>query len=591
MVKTKSGEFFSFSKSRRLRHGRCFSSICFAGSFFVCISALNSCAVEREFKLQSWEKYRIAAEKALKKNQAKLALNLAQESVAAAESFGDSDFRLGVSLCVLGDAQRVNKRTKAAEAAYKKSILVLENAREKGSDFRTANSQIGATQLAKDSFVKLLDEDESESLSRLGDLYMAQEKFADAARCFNMASTKIQGLIDLSKQSTSDLVMQQTLMDCLLGLARAAAQTEKIDIAQQSYQRAIFVASSPGCGELVRREVRDEFLKFLKDHKREQDAQALIADVLFGRYTSDGGLALSESDFTAAEIAFRNALVQAGRSAFSEQRVLHAMANLILVFTREGKTADVIRCSQLAYSFMTLHPQANQKDYDHIQEALANYYIVVAAYPLAQEAMARQLDYRLKQFGKSSKEVCATYATLGFAAYKSNNVGMAEHCANRAYKIIKSRPTDRSLFYACSRTAELFLVLNSFSQVEELHKRMIEIKEHSLEKGSPFVVGLEANLYVLYQRYQKHDEAAILAKKMLAEIKNSNQTQRAGAFPYLLVVLTAALNGGWDDMAAPFLSLSQDILKNDLAGNFPDEQLRRGWYQDLEIAKRFTNKT
>jgi hypothetical protein len=167
---------------------------------------------------------------------------------------------------------------------------------------------------------------------------------------------------------------------------------------------------------------------------------------------------------------------------------------------------------------------------------------------------------------------------------------MAEQCAIRAYNIIKSRPTDRSLFYACGKTSELFLVLNSFPQVEELQKRMIEIKKHSLEKGSPFVVGLEANLYVFYLRYKKHDEAAVLAKEMLAEIKNSNQVQRAGAFPYLLVVLTAALNGGWDDMAAPFLSLSQDILKNDLAGNFPDEQLRRGWFQDLEIAKRFTNK-
>lgn len=570
---------------------RCSQFFFLAASFLLSSVFLNSCGhVEREYRLQSWEKYRIAAEKALKKNQNKLALSMAQESVAAAESFGDTDFRLGVSLCVLGDAQRVNKRTKAAEAAYKKSIIVLENAMTEPGDNRALSKQIAATQLEHQSFEKLLLEDQCESFSHLGDLYMAQDKYADAARCFSMAAAKIQGLFDSAPPGPGDMVMQQTLMNCLLQLARATAQTDKIEQAEQSYQRAIFIAAKPGCGELARRELRDEFLKFLKEHNKENDSLPLVADVLFARYSADGSLALSEGDFTSAEIAFRNALVQAGQSVFSEQRMLQAMGNLISVFTHEGKTAEIVQCSNLASSFISSHPNANLRDYDHILEALANYYLLCGSYQLAQDALVRQLHYRVLQFGRQSKEVAVTYASLGLAACKNNNMVAAENCAQKAYRIIKSRPADRSLFYACARTSDVFLLLNSFPQVEELQKRMIAIKQAASEKGNPFVVGLQANLLVLYQRFGKRAEAETLTKQILSEIKDANSVQREGDFPYIGVALSCCLSGGWNDLAQQYYVVCQDIDKNVLHGNINDEQVRQNWLKNSALMSQRLSK-
>lgn len=551
---------------------------------FIAVMLLSSCTgVEHDFRLQSWEKNQIAAERALKKKQYKLALTMALESVDAAKFLGDSDFRLGVSLCVLGDAQRANKRTKAAEAAYKESIIVLERAR---NEKQAHSAQKGKLQLDKDTLNKLIAEDQSESLSRLGDLYMAQEKFSDAARCFEMAVNKIQKLDETSQVANGDLVIEHTLINCLLGLARSLAQAEKLDMAQQAYQRAVFLAGNRGCGELFRREIRDEYLKFLKERNNERDAQGLVADVLFVRSSSDGALALSEGNFTAAEIAFRNALVEAGHSVFYEQRVLHGIANLIVAFAREGKTDDVIRCGRLANSFMLTHPQASRKDYDHIQELLANYYFIIENYPLAQEALSRQLEYRVRQYGSQSKEVCSTYAMLGFAAFKNRNPIAAKRCAVKAFNIINSRPEDRSLFYAIGRTKDLFMLLNSFPEMETLEKRMIAIKAHGRGNTDPFVIGLRVNLLVLYQLYNKRTEAYKLANEIIRDVKTANQAQRIAAFPYVGIALNACLTAGWDDLAQPLFDLTAAIEKNDLDGYIADAQVKENWQKVRELASK-----
>lgn len=583
MDRTSSASMFN---QRRCTGNNCCSIILRSSIIFCSVFLLNSCShVEQEYQLQSWEGFRIAAEKALKKNQHKFALSMAQESVAAAESFGDADFRLGVSLCVLGDAQKANRRTKAAEAAYKKSIIVLENSLQKNKT-NPSKTQTSAAQMQTESMNKLLIEDQSESLSHLGDLYMAQDKYIDAARCFDMATTKLQGLLEQSQANSVDMVMQQSLMNCLLGLARASAQAEKFDLALQSYQRAIFLAAKTGCGELARRDLRDEYLKFLKEHNDEKDAQPLLADLLFSRYSSDGGLALSEGDFTAAEIAFRNALVQAGRSIFSEQRVLHAISNLVTVFAREGKTADLTSCAQLAKSFMMTHPQANQKDYDHIQESLSNYYLLSGFYAPAQDVLASQLEYRVRQFGKQSKEVCTTYAMLGLAANQNHNLALAQRCVMKAYRIINAHSGDRSFFYAMNRTAELFVALGSHAEAEELHKRMIAIQSGGHEKGDPFLIGMKVNLLVLYQRYQQRAEFNALLAELIEEIKNANSTQRAGAFPYLLLALSCSVNAGWYDLAEPVVKLCREILNNDLGGAIQDEQLKISWLKNVELVSK-----
>ncbi|MGK3847904.1 hypothetical protein, partial [Enterococcus faecium] len=61
--------------------------------------------MDREYRLRFWEKCRISSEQALRKRRYKYAHAMAEEAVRQAEGFGDKDFRLGVSLCNLGDVE------------------------------------------------------------------------------------------------------------------------------------------------------------------------------------------------------------------------------------------------------------------------------------------------------------------------------------------------------------------------------------------------------------------------------------------------------------------------------------------------------
>lgn len=546
---------------------------------------LCSCAtLERDYRLQSWEKYRVNAERAMKKRQHRFALAMARESVDAAEGFGDSDFRLGVSLCVLGNAERAADHLKEAEAAYRKSVKVLMRAQKNASQGSRNDQLAEVTQ-------KLVAEDLTESLVHLGDLYLQEERYSDAAKCFDRAVSIFEALIntDTSQSQPNDLVVGQQYFQCLLNLARAAAQSNNIALADRSFQQALRIAASPSCGEYQRRDVRDEYLKLLQSQGRQNEAPQLVADVLFNQYTADGTLALSEGDYTAAEIAYRKALPEAGTSIFSEQRVLRGLLNLILVFAREGKVAEVIRCSRLADDYVRSHPQSPPRDYDQIQEALANFYIVSNIVPAAREALLKQLPYRGKQFGKHSKELCMTFALLGIIEQRAGNIPAAERCAQKAYRLIKMHPVDRSYFATISRTADLTLLLGHFKETEELDKRLITIRISGHDEADPFVTSLRANLLVLYQRYQKHDEARQTVNEMIRVLEKADSNQRAAAFPYVGLSLTSCLTAQWYDLATPLTKLGQSILMTDLGGTFPNELAKNAWTTDMAIMQKHFN--
>ena len=546
--------------------------------------ALTSCAtLERESKLQCWEKCRIASERALKKHQPKLALQLAQESASAADGFGDADFRRGISLCLLGTAQKANKQNREAESSYKQSLKVLNRAEKAALDKVSADRANNIQTL--DVAPRLVVEDLAASLTCLGDLYNSMENYSDAVKCFQKASERYNDIITKYSMglAAQDLVLEQEYMQSLLALGRAAVKSNNLELAENTYRSILKIAAGSTCSEYQRREVRDELLTLLQKEGRQNEAGSLVSDALFNQYTADGMLALSEGDFTAAEMSYRKAMDEAVKSVYSKQRTLRSLLNLISVFVRQNKPEEVLRCRIMVDRFVLRNPQlTSMQEYDQIQDMLANYYFIAKNIPQTKLALEKALVYRLRVYGPDTKEVAAIYARLGAAEFYDNNLANAQRYEDEAYKIVEKHRLDRTYFTAMTKTVELTAILRHFERTEELQKRLIEIKESRYDKSDPWVISLKANLILFYNQFNKKDNAALAVKGIVADLEKAKPDQRINCFPYLIVILTCCINSGWYDIAKPVAQLGQSILSKDLGNVFPNEMIKNSWNQALE---------
>lgn len=554
------------SNAKRWRTPAAFALSCFV---------LSSCAsFERDFRLQSCEKHRIAAEKALKKGDNKYALLLANESVSAAEGLGSSDSHLGVGLCVLGDTEKAAGHKRKSEKAYKKAIEVLSNS-EKNAQKEAERQNKGATTEQLSVMETLVAEELAECRARLGDLYASENKFQLAEDNFRASVKKYIEII--SKNPAEDLVLGRQLVRSLLGLARVAIDNKNTALAHESYNQALQFASAADCGEYELIDIRDEYLKLLQKLNMTKEAEKLQADVLFSQYTANGNLSISEGDLTAAEISYRKAFNEATKSVFTDRRMLRSLQNLISVFARENKLNEAIQCGKVAENFYSTHKNRHERDYDEIQQTLANYFFVSNNFNLASEILQQQLQSRIALYGKGSKQVCATYAQLGWSELKRNNVQLAEKCGNKVCRLLRASTIDRSYFYALSQASSLMLALGHYPETEELDKKLIQIRMISHSPADPFVTSLRANLFSLYHQFDKKKEAQKCLTETVAIISKATPDEKAAAFPFLGVILTCCMQKQWYDIAPPVARLCESILRNDLHGNFQNDVVKGNW--------------
>lgn len=568
---------------------------------------LCGCSViEQESQTQGWEQCRTAAQNLLKKHKKKEALRMAQDAVSSAQSFGDSDFRYGVALCVLGDMLAANEKATDAKAAYKKSIKVLNRAekiaaakveQDNSIDFR--RTKLSAEELNKRAKnkvqLRLLWEDIANSFDHLGDVYAAENKPAEAAKSYEKAAEKFEMVIntDLKLSKSPELIVQQQFIRCLLALAQSAAANNDTTLADNSFRKAIAQATTSSCNESDRITIRDDYLKYLQNAGRNNEAGSLSADVLYNQLTADGTLALFEGDFTAAEISYRKALEEAAKSVYSEQRILKALFNLITVFVRAGKSDEVYKCLGLADEYMTKHPTASRKDFDQIQEVLANYYLISQVPYLARRALLLQLDYKTRKYGPYSKEVCTVWAQLGQVEIidrEHPNTIEANKCANRALSILRDHSLDRSYYDAINKVAQLMMGLDRYEEARELDQKLIDLKITKLDPGDPWMVSLKVNLVVLEQRFHHREKATLLIREVLKDVSTASPEQQVGAFPYVVLVLAVCVHERWWDVAEETAQLGQTILRTSLGNTFPTPTAEESWKRDMAVLQRALNK-
>ena len=535
----------------------------------ICL-VLSSCADPgREARLRFWEKSRIASEQAMNKHRFRTASSLAEEAVCQSRGFGAADFRLGVSLCHLGDALRAEHKTSQSESAYRQAEAVLRAALKKAEPALAERVNAGSKSEKEmnEMLYRLIQEDLANTLFHLAVLYMELERNPDAYDCFEKASWIYQAALQEKDGQINDGPLGQEQVQCLIGLARVSTALKKYDLSDDSYRRALDLAVAANCPEFMLCEIRNAYLKLLQQVGRKAQANQLVADETYARFTSAGIKALFAKDFAAAEALFRQAYACAQQSVFCQRRLMRALFNLQNVYYAEHKCQEMEQIFAQAGELMQATGPHFDKDFDRMLTTQAVYCLQEKRAEQSVAVLEEQLRYRLLYYGCTSIEICHTYAMKGQAEMQSNKTQAANTSAGLAYRLIHANHmTNRRAADAIAGTAQLMEKLNHFKEAEIMYKQLVDNRLKRMDVNDLRVIGNEAALFHLYYHFRKHEQALHVSNDIAYILQTGTSRRRGEAMPYLAFIQFKALSADWYDVAEPVTKVGQLILHDDLAG-------------------------
>ncbi len=552
--------------------------------------SLTSCgSMVQSYRLRFWEKYRINAEQCYKKSQYSQARAKAVEALALAEGFGDSDFRLGVSLCDLGDIDKAVGKNRAAEDHYKRAIKVFEAAGSRAAEAamkaKSANSNSG-TKGENDSdeamMCKLIREDLANGLAHLADLYAIQEKYGEAAKCFDEAANLYQSMVGGNRWLLDDCAMGQELVSCLVGLAQVSLAKKDPDEAAKAYRRALDYAVAAQCPEHVLTDIRDAYLELLQENGRSKEANQLLADIDWQKCTAAGLKAYYQKNIPEADALLHRAYMDAQQSIFSERRMMKSLYYLLSVLILEDKPAEVEQCRMLAHKYVLSRNVRFDQDYDSMLTFLANYSLNAKNPYQAIDSLKQQQSYRINEYGPLSIQICETLALLGTAQLYAGQKDEAEKSAKTVYDVIKKNyMTNRSAHGAMDLTYKLLGALNHGDESLEILNQIVTNNMKHMVPSDPRIMGYRATLFIQELRFQKFDQATALAKDIVAMLEKGTREQRIEAYPYLVLMMSVSLSHNLYDTSEPLVILGQSILKKDMQGMAISKENQYNWDKDL----------
>ena len=559
-----------------------------------CGLLLSSCGFDREYRLRFWEKCRIGAAQALHKKQYKFARVLAEESVAQAQGFGDSDFRLGVSLCGLADVEKAQGKRQQSEEVYKRSIKVLEAAENQAADMQNANMKAGkhSAMIDADLNRRLAREDLANALYHLADLYATEERFQEAANYFERAAGIYESMLNVSKWTLDDCPMGQQLVYSLLGLAEVSIQQKNLDAAAAAYKRSLVFAVASNCPEFLLLEIRDGYLKVLRELGKTEEAQKLLADEMCTKFAYEGNQAFGREDYAAAEKFFQQAYAMAQQSIFSDRRIMHSLYLLANSQVKLNKTAELRQVCKLADNYMENKHLRFDKDYDGILHAEANLDITYGNPAQAVEALAKQYRYRVQEYGPNSIPVCDTLTLKAKSEYQSGNIQQAERTALGVYRILKAKHISSKR--ASSSIFELALLFGKLNRLDldfELQQAFLNVNIKRMDPSDSRIVAYRATVFMEYAKYGAHDLSLNMAKEITEFLKTATEEQKVESFKYLVLMMAQCTALGWFDVGLPIAEIGQKILHEQFHDQLPDEISRTSWTKDIvAIEKHFGRK-
>lgn len=547
---------------------------------FATLCSLCSCGtIDREFRLRRWEQCRFWSRKALASRHLREARSLAEEAVSQSNTWASDDFRLGVSLADLAEVERKQGKGKDAEKTYKKAIEVLKSA-VKSDKAELSNTKQDAKSLL--SLVQTLAREElGNTASRLADLYAINSRWKDACKYFKLATASYESLI-LSKEQVDDFNLGQELVRCLMGLAQCALELKDTELACSSYKRALDLALESKSSEFIVQEIREKYLQALKQAGKEEEQKVLSADITFNELLREGTNARARENWAEAEEKLKQAVRASRKSQISKAYFTRAISNLTAVLYQQRKLIEVESYCLLANRLVESGEVPYDNEFDQMLYLQANMFNQLGRYQEASAILNKQIKFRVKEYGKRSRQVCELLASRGRSLLLAGNKQGALNSALLAYRYLNPHLlSDKRANTAIYNTSLLLTDLDRPREAIELQEELCKQQIKRMEEHDPRIVTMHASRFVLYLRFGLKEKCQEAVNDILAELKNATAKQKAASFPYLVLILSYAMKSNMPYVAEPIAICGQSILKNELANEYPDENCRINWGKDI----------
>ncbi len=226
--------------------------------FLLVIMSISACSnLDRSFNLRYWERNRLLAEREKLQHHYSESLSAAKSAISYAESFGDSDFRLAVSLDDLAEIYMDKEKYKLAKPLIRRSLDVLSRAK-----------QASANNLEKE----IIAQEKALALRMLGDLDYQTGKYSDALKSF-ADSRAILSLYCKQDGKDAGNPLGLEFVKSIWGEAESQYKLNDLTAAESSYRIALKIAQENYYP--IAEEIKDRFQEFFQSTGRSLDAQKL----------------------------------------------------------------------------------------------------------------------------------------------------------------------------------------------------------------------------------------------------------------------------------------------------------------------------
>lgn len=512
----------------------------------ICASLLNACAGQswnRDYRLRYWEKYRVAGESAYFKRDYKRAAELFKDAVFEAESLGSNDFRLGVSLSQLADANRKLGNHAEAEEFYNRALAILKN---------VAHSSREAVMLT------LVRQDTARILSSMALMYAGERKFDLAAVRFERAIKVYDGLCKVTDDGTlRDNFLGQEEVRALDNLARTYVQQKKYDQAGMCFKKALKLARLSKYSELATSEISARYLGMLKAIGTPLAAPDVVADQAWQESMADALVFMSEKRWKEAEtclIVCEQATINLPERSDRAVKTFSQLANVYLMTGRV--TEAEIACQRATRLVNLAEEDAGAFDLDQALAQLATYYVISNQGKRALPALAAHHALRCKLFGPDSIQAADILAAIARALVSCGSYAQANKVADEAKAIVVPKyASSKRGMHAVFELAQVYQMTRNLTAAEQMYRAVLLGAQTRYGSADEKTISASQCLITVLLSEKKNAEAMDLTDSVIKTLTNAKTEQLKCALPYAMMLGDTCLQMGYDSQAGQLYRL------------------------------------
>lgn len=435
-------------------------------SFFAILSAniiscacLSSCtgsiSWDRSYNLRQWEKVRIAAESALLAGDYRRAEELLKMAVIFARNLGASDFRVGATLSLLGDAIRREGKLNDARSVYEQALSSLHK-----------SLALSHTQLDR----RLLQQDIAQVKVHLGDICFKGGDLASAERYYSEAASFYKG----GQEGTSSHFLAEYSGRALLGLGMLRARQGNIKAAAQTYKAALEAAVATHYSLRL-----EHHLQMLYTASRQEGAtaaglEAIPAGDRFQDFILVAREAVAAKDYVTAERNYAAAVELGKKLGLDAAKMAAAYDGLARNQEWQSKLEQAAQNYRKSLEQRDKINPAGDEDTEFLLIQLSKLSHSLQDEKAAYGYLSRLLKLRRASSGENSPEVADTLARLAEANLARGDRPAARQNALRSWSLLKkSRGKESRVAATFDTLARVFLGMGKYEESRSANDQII----------------------------------------------------------------------------------------------------------------------